>query len=84
MAKWLMCISRQSGLTPHTLYQLEQEYLENDIVLVRADTSEDVREDFKNDFSDASDFFRLIDQGCTNLRQRGLFQVLDLANLPER
>jgi putative GTP pyrophosphokinase len=46
------------------LFRLEQEYNEDDIVLVRADTSEDVRLAFKNYFSDTSDFIRLIEKGC--------------------
>lgn len=57
------------------LFRLEQEYNEDDIVLVRADTSEDVRLAFKNYFSDTSDFIRLVEQGCrilapTRIRRR--------------
>jgi hypothetical protein len=43
---------------------LERENPGKDIVLVRADTSEEVREAFKNYFSDARDFIDLIDDGC--------------------
>lgn len=49
------------------LFELEREHPERDIVLVRADTSEDVRLAFKNYFSDARDFIRLVDRGCTLL-----------------
>ena len=38
-----------------------------DIVLVRADTSDEVRLAFKNYFSDARDFIRMIEDGCTKL-----------------
>jgi ppGpp synthetase/RelA/SpoT-type nucleotidyltranferase len=46
------------------LFQLEKEYPEKDIVLVKADTSEEVRFAFKNYFSDAQDFIRLVEEGC--------------------
>ncbi|MCM2284140.1 MAG: RelA/SpoT domain-containing protein [Desulfobacula sp.] len=46
------------------LFQLEKEHPEKDIVLVRADTSEEVRFAFKNYFSDAQDFVRLVEEGC--------------------
>jgi hypothetical protein len=49
------------------LFELEKEMPERDIVLVRADTSEDVRLAFKNYFSDARDFLGLIDDGCARL-----------------
>jgi putative GTP pyrophosphokinase len=38
-----------------------------DIVLVRADTSESVRDAFRNYFSDAHDFVRYIKEGCQSL-----------------
>lgn len=47
-----------------SLFQLEKEDPEKDIVLVRADTSEEVRFAFKNYFSDAQDFVRLVEEGC--------------------
>ena len=40
---------------------------DRDIVLVRADTTEDVRLAFKNYFSDAQDFIQLIEKGCSKL-----------------
>lgn len=49
------------------LFELEKEMPDRDIVLVRADTSEEVRLAFKNYFSDARDFLRLIDDGCAKL-----------------
>ncbi|MBU4316125.1 MAG: RelA/SpoT domain-containing protein [Proteobacteria bacterium] len=49
------------------LFQLEKEHPEKDIVLVRADTSEEVRFAFKNYFSDAKDFVYLVEEGCQRL-----------------
>lgn len=49
------------------LFELERKYPNNDIVLVRADTSEEVRLAFKNYFSDAKEFIRLIESGCTKI-----------------
>ena len=39
----------------------------HDIVLVRADSGEEVRLAFKNYFSDARDFIQLVENGCTEL-----------------
>ena len=49
------------------LFQLEKERPGKDIVLVKADTSEDVRFAFKNYFSDARDFIDLVEKGCQKL-----------------
>lgn len=49
------------------LFQLEKEQSGKDIVLVRADTSEEVRIAFKNYFSDAQDFVNLVEKGCQQL-----------------
>ncbi len=49
------------------LFQLEKEHPGKDIVLVRADSSEEVRFAFKNYFSDAQDFVRLVEEGCQTL-----------------
>ncbi len=49
------------------LFDLENQFPDRDIVLVRADTSEEVRLAFKNYFSDARDFIRLLEDGCTKL-----------------
>lgn len=49
------------------LFELEKELPSADIVLVKADTSEEVRFAFKNYFSDARDFIRLVEEGCQKL-----------------
>jgi ppGpp synthetase/RelA/SpoT-type nucleotidyltranferase len=49
------------------LFELENQFPKNDIVLVRADTSEDVRTAFRNYFSDAREFIRLVETGCTKI-----------------
>jgi hypothetical protein len=55
------------------LFELERELPNQDIVLVRADTSDEVRLAFRNYFSDARDFIRLLESGCEKLinPQRG-------------
>lgn len=49
------------------LFELEKELPGTDVVLVKADTSEEVRFAFKNYFSDARDFISLVEDGCHNL-----------------
>ncbi len=49
------------------LFQLENDRPDSDIVLVKADSSEEVRFAFRNYFSDATDFIRLIEEGCRTL-----------------
>ena len=49
------------------LFILEEQMPHNDIVLVRADSSKEVREAFRNYFSDAREFIRLIDSACAKL-----------------
>lgn len=49
------------------LFLLEKQMPNNDIVLVRADSSEEVRLAFRNYFSDAREFLRLIDAACAKL-----------------
>lgn len=49
------------------LFELEKQYPRNDIVLVRADTSDEVRLAFRNYFNDAREFIKLIESGCTKL-----------------
>ena len=51
------------------LFVFERQYPGLDIVLVRGDKPEDVREAFKNYFSDAIDFITLIEDGCTALEK---------------
>ncbi|MDR0788260.1 MAG: RelA/SpoT domain-containing protein [Gemmatimonadota bacterium] len=49
------------------LFELEKAMPESDIVLVRADSSEDVRTAFRNYFNDAQEFVRLMDSACAKL-----------------
>ena len=49
------------------LFELEKELPDTYIVLVKADTSEEVRFAFKNYFSDAQDFIRLVEDGSHKL-----------------
>lgn len=46
------------------LFELERSNPGKDIVLVRADTTEEMRISFKNYFSDAREFIHLINEGC--------------------
>jgi len=49
------------------LFLLERDMPNRDVVLVRADTTDDVRLAFRNYFSDAKDFIDLIGTGCQKL-----------------
>ncbi len=49
------------------LFEFEKSMPQNDIVLVRADSSEEVRTAFRNYFNDAREFIRLMDSGCQKL-----------------
>ena len=49
------------------LFELEKNLPGHDIVLVRADSSEEVRTAFRNYFNDAREFVRLMDAGCAKL-----------------
>lgn len=49
------------------LFELEKEMPQNDIVLVRADSSEEVRTAFRNYFNDAREFIKLMDGACAKL-----------------
>lgn len=51
------------------LFKLEVELPGMDIVLVKADTNEEIRMAFKNYFSDAKDFVRLLTEGLDILSQ---------------
>jgi ppGpp synthetase/RelA/SpoT-type nucleotidyltranferase len=51
------------------LFDLEKQMPNKDIVLVRADSSEEVRLAFRNYFSDAREFIRLIDEACQRLSE---------------
>ncbi|OQS44654.1 (p)ppGpp synthetase [Chromobacterium violaceum] len=59
------------------LFDLEKKHPEYDIVLVRADTSDDVRIAFKNYFSDARDFIRLIEDGCRKIQSNRVPRLMD-------
>lgn len=52
------------------LFELEKKMPDRDVVLVRADTSEEVRLAFRNYFTDAREFVRLVDAACTKLSGR--------------
>ena len=52
------------------LFDLERAHPGKDTVLVRADTTEEMRISFRNYFSDARDFIQLIDGGCAKLAGR--------------
>lgn len=56
------------------LFELEKNMPDRDIVLVRADTSENVRLAFRNYFTDAREFVRLVDAACTKLSGREIMQ----------
>lgn len=51
------------------LFSLERDEPGSDLVLVKGDRPEDVREAFKNYFSDARDFIKMIENGCSKLVQ---------------
>jgi putative GTP pyrophosphokinase len=60
------------------LFDLEQKNPGYDVVLVRADSSDEVRIAFKNYFSDARDFIRLVEEGCQKLSGRVVIQASDI------
>lgn len=51
------------------LFELEKEFPQKDIVLVRADSGDEVRLAFRNYFTDAKEFVRLLDSACTKLSE---------------
>ncbi len=58
---------RDSTDAIRALFSLEKDNPGKDIVLVRADSSDDVRVAFKNYFSDATEFISLIEKACEKL-----------------
>lgn len=67
---------RDSTDALRALFELEKEFPDCDVVLVRADSSDDVRLAFRNYFSDARDFIRLMEEGCAKLsKPKGLADV---------
>lgn len=61
------------------LFELERQKPEQDMVLVRADTNADVRLAFKNYFSDARDFIKLVESGCESLSHTKAFKAKGVA-----
>ena len=59
------------------LFELEQANPGKDIVLVRADTTDDVRTAFRNYFSDAREFIDLIERGCERLAGDRIMHIDD-------
>lgn len=59
------------------LFDIEQKNPGYDVVLVRADSSEEVRIAFKNYFSDARDFIKLIEDGCQKLSGRTVIKSVE-------
>lgn len=51
------------------LFELEKQHPSYDIVLVKADTPEDVRFAFKNYFSDTRDFVQLLEDACAEISE---------------
>lgn len=49
------------------LFELEKELPDRDIVLVRADSGDEVRLAFTNYFSDAREFIRMVENSCSKL-----------------
>jgi len=49
------------------LFELETQFPQRDIVLVRADSGEEIRLAFRNYFTDARDFLLLLDSACAML-----------------
>ena len=58
---------RDSTGALNAIYELEKQYPDRDVVLVKAHTSAEVRLAFKNYFSDAKDFIQFVEDGCTIL-----------------
>lgn len=56
------------------LFDLEKRMPDQDIVLVRADTSEEVRLAFRNYFNDAREFVRLVNTACAKLSGRRVLE----------
>jgi putative GTP pyrophosphokinase len=63
---------RDSTDALRALFELEKEMPSRDIVLVRADSSEEVQLAFKNYFSDAHEFIELLENGCAALSGKKL------------
>jgi ppGpp synthetase/RelA/SpoT-type nucleotidyltranferase len=66
------------------LFQLEKESPNSDIVLVKADSSEEVRYAFKNYFTDAKDFIRLVEDACQALCEKKVLDTESIINAIEQ
>lgn len=66
------------------LFELERQMPGTDIVLVRADTSDEVRLAFKNYFSDARDFIKLVERGCQKLSGKQVIHAVKRAQSKEQ
>jgi hypothetical protein len=58
-----------------SLFELEKSQPGRDIVLVRADSSDQVRLAFRNYFNVARDFIKYVDRGCTKLSHRRVVET---------
>ncbi|KLU04935.1 RelA/SpoT domain protein [Rhodopirellula islandica] len=61
---------RHATTAIQTLFDLEEERPDSDVVLVRGDSTDDIRLAFKNYFSDATDFISLINDAVNALRPK--------------
>jgi hypothetical protein len=62
------------------LFEIEREKPSVDVVMVNVDSLEDVREAFKNYFTDAREFLRYIEEGCERLARDPDDSVLEKLN----
>ncbi|MDC7824440.1 RelA/SpoT domain-containing protein [Pseudomonas sp. BLCC-B13] len=63
------------------LFELENSFPDHDIVLVRADSSEEVKFAYKNYFSDARDFITLMENGLQKLSGKKVLKSKKLIGL---
>ncbi|MDG1580542.1 RelA/SpoT domain-containing protein [Pseudomonas sp. GOM6] len=63
------------------LFELEKSFPDHDIVLVRADSSEEVKFAYKNYFSDARDFITLMESGLQKLSGKRVLKSKKLIGL---
>lgn len=66
------------------LFKIEKEQPTSDVVLVKADTSEEVRFAFKNYFSDAKEFIKLMENGCEKLSKKSVIESSKLIKAIEQ
>ncbi|WP_286822423.1 RelA/SpoT domain-containing protein [Desulfobacter sp. UBA2225] len=66
------------------LFELEKELVGCDIVLVKADSSEEIRYAFKNYFTDAKDFIKYIETGCEKLSHKHIIDKKTLEKAIEQ